>query len=748
MSLKNQIALLAELIWQRKMNNEAPYVLLLGAGASITSGGTSINQIIQNVVEKHGDLNSDATESEKLEVFYHIIGRMGDDNRYTILKEYFKGKEPSSGYEYLASLIKNGYFRLIFTTNYDTFLEDALYDSKLRTCDFQTLVCGKDQPASIARLIKQPTPQIKVIKLHGDLNSRHLALLPEEIFQFIDSINSILVEYLNQNIIIVGHSMLDIDINRTITAEGGEIWYVNPEAPSLEQFIGKATRVRKSYEIHGEFGHFDNFFQALYEQVEQLSNHQKVTMKSPQSESTDFENRIYDLDFLCDPTKPRFIGIDAPAGYGKTYLLQEIQRRTRKTDWYCPLVDLNQSAAAHYDISAFLKEIGRQGFNKRIDGDQVEFLEKEIIKLFIRSEAPRILLLVDSVNLLQPRLSQWFRENFIPNLDSSLDDFNIKLRIVVAGRYLAADWAKTEYPFHIRHLDPFDEQIIKEMIHKFAQQYVGKKLRIERAESIAHEIYEISGGHPKSIRSILEELAQNMFITSASHEEHVKLFNKHVAYIVDEIMQGIPANIQQCLQILSVFRKFNTDTLDALINAKEITSFSDGNELLPQISGTRLIDSPSATAPMYSDRIVRRILSAQLKYNNPQQFVRLHQFAEKLYDCWIRSLDLYSKPLPIPVTDQWQLIFIIESLYHSLQIPENVSPTDAIQITIDNFKNNLSQIKSAFPGNLPNLGIQLKDALINDLEIINHLKYVFNENAFQAILEVVQHFIDNKGAVA
>lgn len=748
MTEMNQIDLLAEQIWHRKMGHEAPYILLLGAGASIDSGSYSMQSIISDIAEKQGKLPKDAPESEKLQAFYDIIKNMSNDNRYSILKHYFEGRTPSSGYQYLAKLIKSRYFKLIFTTNFDTFLEDALYDISLRTCDFQTLICGKDMADSISKIAAQPTPQIKIIKLHGDLNARILALLPDEIFQFSQTVETLLTEQLKKDVIIVGHRMLDNDINRTITADGGELWYVNPEKPALDKFIGQAASVRKSYQVHGEKGTFDYFFKTLYQAIETLSNNQKVAMKSPKNDNTDFENRIYDLDFLCDPSKPRFIGIDAPAGYGKTYLLKEFQRRQQKANIFCILIDLAENTAARYDISELLHEIGEQGFNIDIQAAEPEILEQELIKLFLKEKKSKIQILFDSTNLLHSDITKWLREYFIPHLDTNFENHGVELRVVVAGRYLSAEWSNTAYKFHIRQLDPFDDAVIESMIHKFKQQdESGSTLKENYIHELKRAISEISGGHPKAIRSIIEDVGNNMFIITPSYRAYARLFKKHVAYIVQETLQELPEKVRPCLLTLSIFRKFNADTLDALIAKKEITGFNDGGELLPLIANTRLISIPTETDPMFSDRIVRRILNAQLKFTEPKRFHRLHKFAENLYNHWIQSTDINSNPLPIPITDQFQRIFIVESLYHSLQSPDKKNELNSTEIILKKFKANLRELRSVFPDNLPILGVQINDALLHDEELMNDTKFLVGEGAFEDILKIIKRFIDNKGVV-
>ncbi len=262
------IKVLANLMRVRKENAEPPYVLILGSGASLTSGASSFGQVIESVVGDYSmqDLRAMSWD-DKVAEFYEILDGFSESERYAIIKRHIEGQRPSAGYHALAQLAREGYFDVVFSTNYDTFVEDAFADAGLRSRDYTVLINGQDSEEGIIKALSYPQPRIKLVKLHGDLGARVFAFTPEEIFQFGEKIESVLTDYLSQDVIISGHGMRDDDINRCLRAKGGSLWYVNPSAPTASDYIGRAMRVRKGTIIEGEDGDFDNFFYALRDEL-------------------------------------------------------------------------------------------------------------------------------------------------------------------------------------------------------------------------------------------------------------------------------------------------------------------------------------------------------------------------------------------------------------------------------------------------------------------------------------------------
>lgn len=249
---------LIELIRLRKKKGER-YILLLGNGASISSGVPPWEKIIEEIIRMFGS-GSTATREE----LYNILDRCTALDRVLILEEHIAGKRPSRGYGCLAQLIKNNYFFLIFTTNFDPYLEDSLMDIGLRPGhDFIKLIVSVRKEEQILEALTYEKPKTKILKLHGDLLSRHIAITREETFQFHEEIEKVLKTYFTQNdVIIFGHGMRDIDLNRCIRKKGRSIWYINKSRPKPEDWITQAMVVRRSANniISNDEANFDNFF--------------------------------------------------------------------------------------------------------------------------------------------------------------------------------------------------------------------------------------------------------------------------------------------------------------------------------------------------------------------------------------------------------------------------------------------------------------------------------------------------------
>jgi hypothetical protein len=252
----NEIKQLANLMRQRKAAGEPPYVLVLGAGATLSSGCRAMSAVVQAVV---GDYD--------LKRFFEIMDSLSETERYTRLQAFFQEPYPSPGYRRLAGLVKVGYFDVILSTNFDFLLENAFTEVGLKAGDVEVLVNGRESEDYILKALERRTPRIKLLKLHGDLKARNMAFTPREIFEFSQKVERVLAKYLNGDVIIIGHEMRDDDVNRCIRKDGGAIWYVHPEEPEVDSFIWRAMQVRPSTAISGEPAQFDDFCQTLYQEL-------------------------------------------------------------------------------------------------------------------------------------------------------------------------------------------------------------------------------------------------------------------------------------------------------------------------------------------------------------------------------------------------------------------------------------------------------------------------------------------------
>lgn len=154
------------------------YSILLGAGASVTSGVRSGQELVKDwkrqVFEEAehdesitiddffqpGNAPAWYEESNSYAALFENRFDLQRHRRMFVEREVSKAK-PSMGYAYLVKLIENGFFNTVFTTNFDDLLNDAFY----RFSKNRPIVCAHD--SSISGVTVTST-RPKIIKLHGD----------------------------------------------------------------------------------------------------------------------------------------------------------------------------------------------------------------------------------------------------------------------------------------------------------------------------------------------------------------------------------------------------------------------------------------------------------------------------------------------------------------------------------------------------------------------------------------------------
>jgi predicted NACHT family NTPase len=291
--MSDLIMALANRMVLRKKAESDPYILFIGAGASISSGCSSMMQIVDDVLkrcvrsefedleseienatlkdEKFGELQRNENNKIKRTRFFEIWGTLDRDTQQAILKQHLWNKNPSKGYGAIVQLIKKGFIKMIFSTNLDNLLEKALNNAGLcYSDDFVVLVNGRDQPDVIAQQLNSSSNLLKIIKLHGSLEfPTTYAFTPEETFFLESQIKPEISRLINQSLIIVGYSMQDRDVYVLFEEKGNEIHFVKPTIPEAESEIARISSVRgKGTIIDGNDGSFDTFFKKLLTYIE------------------------------------------------------------------------------------------------------------------------------------------------------------------------------------------------------------------------------------------------------------------------------------------------------------------------------------------------------------------------------------------------------------------------------------------------------------------------------------------------
>lgn len=260
-------------------------VILLGAGASVSSGGPTSAQIATSLLENVG-LYEDGYARDPgalLEAFNEYLQQLRDDTRFRFLKEYFDSLYPHVGYLFLAKIVEHafreGRIDLIVTTNYDYMLEVSLakFTDLFPGRDYSVFVLGSDDDLLAGSL--EDRERLKILKVYGDFYQHIMLFTPTEVRSFSDAAQDAIDRMAGKQLLVIGYSGRDGLFQRlSLRAHPAPVWWVNPrslidrESPAYDRHVADFLRQRngnlaKSRMISGELGQFDVFCRRLFEKV-------------------------------------------------------------------------------------------------------------------------------------------------------------------------------------------------------------------------------------------------------------------------------------------------------------------------------------------------------------------------------------------------------------------------------------------------------------------------------------------------
>lgn len=260
------------------------YSILLGAGASVTSGVRS-GQTLVNDWKKQVYEESNHDENVTLDEFFQPANAPSwyeESNSYSALFEnrydlqrhrrMFVEREvskarPSMGYAYLVKLIENGFFNTVFTTNFDDLLNEAFY----RFSKNRPIVCAHD--SSISGVTVTST-RPKIIKLHGDYLYENIKATLRETESLETNMKMKFQEFAKDfGLIVIGYSGQDRSImdilNYLLQKEdyfkNGIFWCIRKGDDNISSELKKLLWRERVYYV--EIDGFDELFAELNHQL-------------------------------------------------------------------------------------------------------------------------------------------------------------------------------------------------------------------------------------------------------------------------------------------------------------------------------------------------------------------------------------------------------------------------------------------------------------------------------------------------
>lgn len=461
-----------------------------------------------------------------------------------------------------------------------------------------------------------------------------------------------------------------------------------------------------------------------------------------------FVNREREMQQLASPTRPQFVVVEAPAGYGKTYLLRRIQhiindRSANETCLYTTVPPYSGGAAELVAYGAHGQEVCRGHIGS------VE-LVRQLVGQMTAAGIDEGTVLFDAMEHLPSGTDEArsFWDGLIQALAIRLDG-HVQFRAVFSGRRVESVWRGMR-----RHrlgepveLAPFGENAVAEAMQYFAVTKLRRKLPQARLRVIAREVVHITGGHPRAILGIAQEFATQGFALDLlrsspgyafSETENRRIVAAYIEPAIAEIYAPLSASAAHAMKTLSVFRVFNANVISVLIGRGLIASNESATTLLVELSSrTCLVSKTQDTLPFYHDAIVRLMTASWMRVTDPQRYMELTTLAVRLYAGWARGVDLNDVVLPIQPSAQLRLHFIREAIYHTID-------THRIGPTPPKLKDELTTLMASLSLNLvgdyetvTELQVQLQTLLDTDVELWEVLSRVAGDDVAGEFLDAV-----------
>lgn len=255
--------------------------IILGAGCSLSSSVNNISfkALMEKSLVEHGITNVKEYDWDKLyQEFINIAWEgKGEKERKELLKKVFINLNPAEGYKCLRSLIENGIFTAVITTNVDMLLEKSFeglsYRKRVHNGEYVTI---------------GDNPTFDLIKVHGDLENGELKFSPAELMKLPDDLQEDINSKTQGPVIIIGYKGQDHgfmnSLNRTkqyacYWADINELDICDPYTIRPVTDFMNSRNSEGNYLFGEEYGNFDRLLKKIHSHFLGKNKSNKIQMK-------------------------------------------------------------------------------------------------------------------------------------------------------------------------------------------------------------------------------------------------------------------------------------------------------------------------------------------------------------------------------------------------------------------------------------------------------------------------------------
>jgi CHAT domain-containing protein len=322
----NEITRLAAVLQDLRRKGQEHFVLYIGTRAAVTRDGRSFGEELrrQVLLAEWGAHLSEAewerlSENEKEEIFNRYWRQLPMRNQR--VRDICSALPLTDGYRALARLLKEGYFRVILTSNVDRLIEDALVREDVGRNQWCGLADGRDSHEAVRAELAAVRARSVIVQLCGDAYSQRFSVTLHDAEQYTKPLISALADYLSRPLIIVGYDLLDDRIIQHFPPRDEVVYYAGTALPPGDWFFYQRFPSQNRIDIVDGSITFDFFFTflaqrlGLFQELERVGRPvteevvQQVLEKGPRAGAEELLVEIISTERRKKPQPPETEGL-------------------------------------------------------------------------------------------------------------------------------------------------------------------------------------------------------------------------------------------------------------------------------------------------------------------------------------------------------------------------------------------------------------------------------------------------------